>query len=91
MNAIYPTIPLDNRLNKRKFFRQALTIAPELQQIIDEFCLAIRVYPKAYSYKEIYEIYLEKWRTAVASAQKSMKDSVQIDVTFFSDNYKPQI
>jgi hypothetical protein len=91
MSAIYPTIPLDNRLNKRRFYRQAVTIAEPLQAVVDEFILALSFYPKTYSYKDIYEYFLNKWEATVMKFQFSQKDSVQIDAAFFSNNYKPQI
>lgn len=91
MNAIYPTIPLDNRLNKRRFYRQAASLAEPMQNVIDEFILAINLYPKSYSYKDIYEYFLCKWNAVCEAAMISKKDSVQIDVMFFSNNYKPQV
>lgn len=92
MTAIISPIPLTNRSRKRAFMQQAEKIAPQLQQVIDDFIKMLFLSPKRYSYKEIYEFHLNRWNTTLDHLMKSNElNRVAVDRHFFANEYSPKI
>lgn len=90
--AIVPAVELNSRNKRRAFVREAESVVEKLEVVNASFYFSIFDEHDSRSYADIYKHFHELWTETIESIRKSQKfRTIMIDVTWFSNNYKPQL
>ncbi len=87
IGAVFPYHKLTDRKKTRKYTKEALAVANELQAIVDDFVDAVHNAPAMITYKTIYAYYLDLWTKKCNHLKARKLKSVVIDRLFFSHEY----
>lgn len=90
--AIVPLTGLVNRQQKRRFKKEALKVAGELENVNTRFIWELWNAPEHLTYKQLYNHYLTEWQNTINRLASTKEfTTIGIDVLYFEREYKPQI